>query len=320
MVPYLILAVLLFSLELIYFMIARTYRIIDKPNERSSHSKPVVRGGGIIFSISLLLWYSYEGGIWPWMIIGVVAVASISFIDDATSLSPVVRMFIHGIAVLLMFYQIPLFDWPLWLVVIALIVCIGALNAFNFMDGINGITGVYALVSLLTFWYIDQYVIPFSEVSFILAALVSVIVFLFFNFRKRATCFAGDVGSITIAFVQIFLLLQLVHKTDNFIWVLFFLVFGIDSVATIVYRLQKKENIFKPHRTHLYQFMSNEFGMSHLIVSIIYGVIQLLVNVVILKYINDFNVFAFGFLIVCAATYVFIREQMLKKLQRKGLF
>jgi UDP-GlcNAc:undecaprenyl-phosphate GlcNAc-1-phosphate transferase len=320
MVQYLILAVLLFAIELIYFRIAIQFNIIDKPNERSSHTNPVVRGGGIIFSIALMIWYLYEGGEWPWLMTGVLMVAVISFVDDVTSLRPWVRMLFHVAAVLPMFYQIPLFDWPLWLIMMALIICIGTLNAFNFMDGINGITGIYALVSLLTFWYIDHYVVRFSMQSFIITGWVAVLVFLFFNFRKKAKCFAGDVGSITIAFVLIFLLLQLIHETGNFAWALLFLVFGVDSVVTIVYRLRKKENIFKPHRTHLYQFMSNELKMPHLIVSVIYGAIQLLVNVLVVNYVKTFDLFVIGFIVISFASYLIIRERTLKRLQRPGLF
>jgi UDP-GlcNAc:undecaprenyl-phosphate GlcNAc-1-phosphate transferase len=320
MIPYLLLAVLLFIFELIYFRIAIHYRVIDKPNERSSHNKPVIRGGGIIFSVALLIWCIYEGAAWPWLIAGVIAVAVISFIDDVTSLAPWVRMLIHIIAVLLMFYQVPLFDWPVWLIVIASIVCIGTLNAFNFMDGINGITGIYALVSLFTFWYVDRYVIFFSSESFILTSIISIFIFLFFNFRKRARCFAGDVGSVTIAFVQIFILLQLIHQTGNFAWALLFLVFGIDSVVTIIYRLRRKENIFKAHRTHLYQYMTNELKMSHLMVSLIYGMIQLVVNVVVIYYMKSFDLFTFGFLMISFVSYLLVRESILKKLQRPGLF
>lgn len=283
MLPYIVLVVILFLLELFYFRLARKFNIIDKPNNRSSHVTPTIRGGGIIFFIASLIWFVYQDIQWPWMMAGLTLVALISFLDDLKPRPALLRFVIHAAAVLLIFYQVPLFDWSWWLIALALIVCIGAFSAFNFMDGINGITGIYALVTLTSFAYINTYLIDFTDPGLIYVMLLSVLVFLFFNFRTKAICFAGDVGSITLALVQIFLLLQLIHTTDNLYWVLIFLVFGLDSVITIVYRLRRKENIFKAHRTHLYQYLSNEWGISHMIVSGIYGVLQLIINVVLIS-------------------------------------
>lgn len=279
---FLLAGLILIAFELLYFRWARRLAIIDKPNERSSHLSPTIRGGGIIFFIAVLIWFVYTNFQSPWWVMGTSLVAFISFMDDLKPRAALLRFLTHTIGVLLMFYQVALFDWQWWLVLMALIVCIGALSAFNFMDGINGITGVYALVSLGTFAWINFYVIPFTAGSLIYVMILAVVIFLFFNFRKKAVCFAGDVGSISMAFVQIFFLLQLIHSTGYFYWVLVFLMFGLDAVITIVYRLKRRENIFKAHRTHLYQYLSNELGFSHLIVALIYGGIQLVINGVLL--------------------------------------
>lgn len=265
-----------------YFRVARNYQIVDRPNARSSHNKPVIRGGGIIFIIALLCWFVFEGFPWPWFMLGITAATVISFMDDVKSQPPLLRFLIHLTAFLLLFYAIHLFSWPIGLWLLALIVCIGALNAFNFMDGINGITGIYALVMLLTFGYIHEFVITFTSERFIITNILAVAVFLFFNFRKRAMCFAGDVGSVTMAFVLIFLLLQLIYATENLYWVLLFLIYGIDSVITIVYRLKRRENIFQPHRTHLYQHLCNEHKWPHRRASVLYGVAQAMMNMVLI--------------------------------------
>jgi UDP-N-acetylmuramyl pentapeptide phosphotransferase/UDP-N-acetylglucosamine-1-phosphate transferase len=101
------------------------------------------------------------------------------------------------------------------------------------------------------------------------------VVFLFFNFRKRAKCFAGDVGSVSIAFWVVTLLLLLIIKTQNLIWVGFLLVYGVDSVCTILHRIYLKQNIMEAHRLHFYQILANERGMQHRLVSIIYFTVQL---------------------------------------------
>lgn len=316
--PYLALTAILFIAELVYFRVAIRFRIIDKPNERSSHAKPVIRGGGIVIVIASWIWFLYQGGAWPWLMLGLTAVAIVSFVDDLVSQPAIVRFTVHMASVILIFYQLSLFHWPAALIVLAIIVCIGTLNAFNFMDGINGITGVYALVSLLTFLYIHYYLIPFTDASLVITTVIAVVVFLFFNFRKSARCFAGDVGSVTIAFVQIYLLLQLIEKTGNYAWALLFLVFGADSVVTILYRLKNKENIFKPHRTHLYQYLSNELKIPHLWVSTLYGTIQLAVNSIVIRHFKQFDFFVVFFLISYIIVYFAFREIILKHLHRPG--
>ncbi len=271
----------LVNMELIYFKIATKVGIVDRPNQRSSHTTPTIRGGGIIFFLATLLWFLYNGFQWPWMLMGIMAVALISFLDDLKPRPAYLRFFIHLIAVLLIFFQTGIYDWSWILVLLALIICIGALNAFNFMDGINGMTGLYAWVNLSCFYLIHQ-IVPFSDPLLLGTLIVSVFVFLFFNFRTRATCFAGDVGSITIALLQIFLLLQLIIVTDNFLWVIMFWVYGIDSVVTIVYRLKRRENIFKPHRTHLYQYLANEMKWPHRWVSLMYALLQGVLNIIVI--------------------------------------
>ena len=109
------------------------------------------------------------------------------------------------------------------------------------------------------------------------------IIFLFFNLRKRAKTFAGDVGSISLAFLLSWFLIALILKTGRIEYILLFAVYGIDSVVTILLRLARRENIFKPHRTHLYQLLCNEYKYSHIRVSLIYGIIQCVINVIVIQ-------------------------------------
>jgi len=264
-----------------YFMIADHFNIIDKPNQRSSHTIPVIRGGGVIFLFGILLWFFQNSFQLPWFVLACAIIAIISFIDDVSSLPARVRFPIQLFSVLLLFYQLTP-QWPIYFLIVAVIMCVGTINAFNFMDGINGITGVYALVTLCTFLYIDESMIKFSDSNLLTIEILSVLIFLFFNFRKRARCFAGDVGSVTIALILIFVLLQLIQTTNNFLWPLVFLVYGTDSIITIICRLKRKENIFKPHRTHLYQYLSNEYKIPHLVVSTGYGIMQGVINLILI--------------------------------------
>ena len=271
---YLLILVLLFLAELFYFRIADKCNIIDKPNERSSHTRITLRGRGIIFYLSALTFFLTNQFEYPWFIL---ALTLISFIDDIRSTSQGLRLVFHFTAMALMFYQWGLFSLPWWTLLVALIVCTGIINAYNFMDGINGITGGYSLVILISLAYVNAEVIFFTEQSFIYTMICSVLVFDFFNFRKRAKCFAGDVGSVSIAFVVLFLIGSLILQTKDFSWLVMLTVYGADSVLTIIHRLLLHENIGLPHRKHLYQIMVNELRIPHVVVSLVYMIVQIVI-------------------------------------------
>lgn len=317
LLSYSIITIVLLAAGLVYFRIADKYNIVDNPNNRSSHTGTIIRGGGIIFFIALLCWFVSAGVWWPFFMAGAALVATISFMDDIKPQRSSVRFTVHLVAILLLFYQASVYDWPAWLLIIAAIVCIGTINAFNFMDGINGMTGIYALINLGSFLYINQYVVPFSDIQLMVITGISVLIFLFFNFRRKAKCFAGDVGSVTLAFLQIFLLIQLIHTTGNYYWVIIFLVYGIDSCITIVYRLLKKENIFHAHRTHLYQYLGNELKWPHRVVSLLYGIIQLVLNVILIVFLPDSPFVPLLSAILFVVLYLVVRMQVTKTVKRK---
>ncbi|WP_195661113.1 MULTISPECIES: glycosyltransferase family 4 protein [Bacteroides] len=274
---YLIVLVLLFLAELFYFYIADKYNIIDKPNERSSHARITLRGGGIIFYFGVLAYFLTNHFEYSWFMLALTLVTLISFIDDIRSTSQALRLVFHFSAMGLMFYQWGLFSLPWWTILVALIICTGIINAYNFMDGINGITGGYSLIILGTLAFINHSVVSFVEPDLIYTMLCAVLVFNFFNFRKRAKCFAGDVGAVSIAFTILFLIGRLIIQTGDFSWIVLLVVYGIDSVLTIVHRLMLHENIGLPHRKHMYQIMANELRMPHVVVALIYMMMQAIV-------------------------------------------
>ena len=295
---YLIILVLLFLAELFYFRIADKYNIIDKPNERSSHTRITLRGGGIIFYFGALAYFLTNQWEYPWFILALTLITFISFVDDIRSISQGLRLMLHFSAMALMFYQWGLFTLPWWWIIVALIVCTGIINAYNFMDGINGITGGYSLVILAALAYINTEITQFVEPALIYTVLCSVLVFCFFNFRKKAKCFAGDVGSVSIAFILLFLIGKLILKTEDFSWIILLAVYGVDSVLTIVHRLMLHENIGLPHRKHMYQLMANELKIPHVEVSLVYMFTQ---AVIVIGYIYCRN---WGYLYLLCAIWV----------------
>lgn len=310
----------LWALMLLYFKIAIRFGIIDKPNHRSSHQEPTVRGGGIIILFALLIWFFWSGFQIPWFFFGALIIALVSFADDILTLPAAFRTAVQVLAFALMGWQTGLYALPLILVGVIIVIGIGTINAFNFMDGINGITGVYALVNLVTFFLIQHFVINYTNDSLILFMGIGVCVFLIFNFRKKARCFAGDVGSVLLAFIQLFFVMQLILKTGNYGWILIFLVYGVDSVVTIVYRIRNRENIFEAHRSHLYQYLSNELGISHLRVSLLYGALQVAINLILIRNLMTVPVWIVLIgVIITGIIYVGIREWVLNKIGKEGL-
>ena len=301
---YLAIAILLLLAELVYFSIADHFNIIDKPNERSSHTRIVLRGGGIIFLIGVWIWaiwqwfgmpdeVGHDG--YPWFLVAVTLAAGVSFIDDVHSLPDSVRLVVQFLAMGLMFYQLDMIHASLWwAVILALIVCVGATNIYNFMDGINGITAGYSLAVLIPLLLLNEMpgqaghdvitagndVSGFVATSFLVVTILSVLVFSYFNFRpkNKAKCFAGDVGSVGIAFILLFLIGSLIMKTGDITWLVFLIVYGVDGCCTIVHRIMLHEHLGEAHRKHAYQIMANELGMSHVVVSLIYMGIQLVIS------------------------------------------
>lgn len=265
-----------FLLELAYFHVALKLNIVDRPNERSSHQRVTLRGGGVIFYLGGLVYILFFGLNDPWFRVGLTLIAGISMVDDVQPVSSKVRLVFHFAAMLLLFAQWELFgSYPWWYIPIALVFCTGIINAYNFMDGINGITGGYSLAVLGLLTYVNGFVVPFMDADFLYVSLISVLVFNFFNFRTRARCFAGDVGSVSMAFIVLYVLGTLILKTGDLSWIVFLAVYGVDSVLTIVHRLMLKENIFDPHRKHAYQIMANELKIPHVVVSTVYAVLQI---------------------------------------------
>ena len=296
---YLFIIFALFLLELVYFKIADRYNIVDKPNHRSAHTEITLRGGGIIFWFAALLYFAQHIENNYFFFAGISLVSLVSFWDDIQSLSNKIRISVHFLAISLIFYDLGVFESVHVIgVLVAYILAIGLINAYNFMDGINGITGLYTLVVMGSLLYVNQKIKVFIDADFIQYAMMASLVFLFFNFRKKAKCFAGDVGSIAIAFWVIYLVLKLILVTNSLVWLLFLAVYGVETVCTILHRLYLKENIFEAHRLHLYQVLSNEYKMQHRWVAAFYGIAQVVISVlVVVLYQKVSDILLFGLVI-----------------------
>ena len=310
-----IILVILLALEMVYFKIADQCNIIDKPNERSSHSTIVLRGGGIIFLIGVWVWSAFFGFQYPWFLVGLTLVAGVSFVDDIHSLPDSVRLVAQFTAAAMAFYQLGILHWSMWwIILLELIVYVGATNVINFMDGINGITAGYSLAVLIPLALVNMNG-AFIKQSLIISTILALLVFCTFNFRPKgkAKCFAGDVGSIGIAFIMLFLLGNVIIKTGDITWLIFLLVYGVDGCLTIVHRIMLHEDLGEAHRKHAYQIMANELKIGHVKVTSLYMVMQLVISFGFIYFCPN-TMFAhwlylIGTLVVLAITYILFMKK-----------
>ena len=293
MIEYSLLLLLLLACELVYFKIAGSCGIIAGPLARSSHSGKVLSGGGVIFTLGIWLWSARclacgEPVLW-WFLAGLTLSAGISLVDDIRSLPNSVRLVAQFVAMGLMFCQLDILHYVAWWGIVAsLIVCVGAANIYNFMDGINGMTAGYSLSVLVPLFLLNRFRVEpavtegFVSESLIVVTILATLVFSFFNFRPKgkAKCFAGDVGSVGMAFILLFMIGSLIVKTGDVTWLTFLIVYGVDGCLTICHRIMLHEHLGEAHRKHMYQLMSNELGMSHVVVSLIYMAVQMAISLV----------------------------------------
>ena len=283
-------------LMLFYFSLARNFNIVDQPNHRSSHSRPVILGAGVLFPSLLLIHFILTDFAFPFFISGLIIVSIISFYDDLKPLSNKLRLFCHLCGVSLMFYEAETLSFSPLIIIAVYVLAIGTINAYNFMDGINGLTVSYSLVTTTSLYYINEKLVSFINSEWLLVCMIALSVTSFFNFRRDAKCFVGDIGSVSMAYIIIFFIILLIVKTQDLKYIALLLVYGLDSVTTIIFRIIRNENIFEAHRSHFYQYLSNILQWPHLAVSMLYAVVQMTINTFILGY--SFSSITFIILVV----------------------
>ncbi len=269
------------AIEWIYYAIARTYQ--------RDQSSPVV-GGGFIYWMSIVILYCTLYLVVPWKdkvwVIGLTLLAFTCWYDDIRPLPVMPRIIIQLLAVASLICQLCCLHscaWPWWVVILGAILAIWQLNAWNFMDGINGITGTMAIavaIPLIVCAPISIKDETFLNLAIGLIVICASLAFLIFNFRNKAKCFAGDVGSVSIAFILMFLWGNILVVNHNWWTIVFFAVYLVDAGLTLLLRVLKHENVFRPHRKHAYQQLVYRYGWNPLIVSTLYALIQLGLSII----------------------------------------
>ncbi len=298
------------------------HKFFDIPNERSSHTEPTPRGGGVIIVLVCLpafLILSILSGqpiIWSYLV-GALIVSIVSLIDDVNTISPFWRFLCHGLAAGLVIWQVQGFDKlliPFYGIVqtgfvgniIAFLWIVWLINAYNFMDGIDGIAASQAVTAGIG-WLLIVILYNFDQIGLYGGVVAfSALGFLFHNWQP-AKIFMGDVGSAFLGFT--FAVFPLLNRErienqvlDGYLpWIAGFLVwfFVFDAVLTLIKRLLKGEKVWQAHREHIYQNLIIN-GMSHSAVTLIYTICAAIITVVLiiaLKNIRYFELIVFPIVI-----------------------
>ena len=233
---------ILLIFQLIFYIVAKKYNIVDRPNQRSSHHRQTVIGAGIVFPFAFFLWLSFYGLSFHYFVIGLILISITSFIDDIFNINQFFRFSVHFCACFLLLHEVGFMSGSIFVLLFSFILITGWINAYNFMDGINGMTALYSVVLFITFYllYIQN---GFIDINLIKIMLFSLVIFSWFNLRKEALMFSGDVGAISLSYIIAFIFLFFIKENNNWNYILFFSVYGVESVLTIIERIMKKENI-----------------------------------------------------------------------------
>lgn len=274
---------------------AQRHQIIDVPNERSSHARPIPSGGGLaiaVISIVGLMAYWLFNPIWPWpkllaYMAGAGLVSIVSWLDGLQTLSNRIRFAAHSLAAIMAIFgfgcwdivSVPFFgqlDLGLVGLPLTFLWIVGLTNAYNFMDGIDGIAGVQAVVAGFG-WALLGHIEELPFVGFWGALLAAASLGFLFHNWPPARIFMGDIGSAFLGYS--FACLAVIGSQADPIMclagVLLVWPFVFDTVFTFFRRLKNGEDVFTAHRSHLYQRLVIS-GLSHRTVTLLYGGLDVL--------------------------------------------
>lgn len=248
------------------------HQILDIPNERSSHSVPTPRGGGLAIVITwfigitiLYILHFLDKQLYFALLSGIL-LAIVSVIDDLSDLKPVIRLGIQTLTALLAFiflnginpvefsgYEL---SSKILLYPIAIVGIVWFINLYNFLDGIDGYASLEAI-------FISLFLYVFTGNNICLILIVSTIGFLFWNWPK-AKIFMGDIGSTQLGYILIVLGIYFHNQGQLSIihWLMLSSLFWFDATITLFRRWKNKEKLTLAHRKHVYQ-RAVQSGLSH---------------------------------------------------------
>jgi len=274
------------------------FRLLDIPNERSSHAVPTPRTGGIAILLGVVAGVAAAGSLASnparALLLGAVTLGAVSLYDDRRTLPRHSRLLAQIIVAVVVLYttrltvqtiELPFMgtiDLGALAIPIAVFWIIGVTNAYNFMDGINGIASFEAVICSVTLGIL---LVSGGDLpGTVLAVAIAGAAAGFLPWNLGGSIFMGDVGSAGLGFLLSFLVLRTSRVAPSVAAILPLAPFLFDAGVTIVTRAVKGERFFStPHRSHFYQRLVAS-GQSHVTVSLIYATLALLSSLLALAY------------------------------------
>lgn len=256
----------------VFYSLAQGTRLMDTPNERSMHIKPVVRGGGVIFiglslcSIPVLSWLTLTSASSAIVLFSALfGIAVISFCDDIYNLSAKKRFIVQILVSILIaiYFKPPYLDLAFFkidnnylLIPFLIIALLWSINHTNFMDGIDAFCAIQAISVLSMYVFIMNFLASdsFFLQQFCMVIILSLLGFLVFNYPP-ARLFMGDVGSASLGMIlfSIAIICQQQLEIPLAYWFLVNGIFIFDATLTLIRRILNGEKWYTGHRKHAYQ-------------------------------------------------------------------
>lgn len=292
--------------SLIYFKLAKKFKIFAIVNNRSLHKKPTITGAGIVFGFCVLLLLIYSliinkntfENYFTILVFLLSFVASVfGWFDDRNDISAIKKLFFQIIissifTLIYLFLIMDVTNQILLYFILLLFLMLCSINCFNFMDGINGLAISLAIYIFLSLLIIDHKIILKYELLYIVASLL---VLLLLNIKKKL--FIGDSGSIALGFlIGSILINELIQKNINLLTISILLAYWVsDTVCTFFLRLVLVKKWYKGHRSHAYQNLARILN-SHNKVFVLINLINFLYLLPIAYLANiypDFSIYFF---------------------------
>lgn len=248
----------------------------DIPGPRSSHSRPTVRGGGVVF-VSVYLLFTYVAtniqlipALHDWSLVAVGVMMLVGMLDDLYGLPVLSRLVAQTSVAFLLSYPVLAYSAEsTWLLIPLIFAVVWFINLYNFMDGIDGIAALQAIsvaTVMLGLCYWQGHEGPALVFGLLGAVMLG---FLFWNFPKSRV-FMGDAGSGALGTVFVVLMVFVSWHSVTLLWacLLMMSVFILDASWTLVVRLFTGQKIWTAHKLHAYQILSRRW-QSHSKVSLL---------------------------------------------------
>ena len=290
--------------------LASRYGFLDMPTGRSSHEKPIPKGGGIGI-LGAFVFSGFAYGIptrvmWP-----TIAISLLSLADDWQDLAPAFRLLMQFLAAGVLVF---LSHWSWWAVLPACLFIVGTANFYNFMDGINGLAAMTGIAGFLLLGsYGVVYGMPKSYSMLCFSIALACLGFLPMNI-PRARVFMGDVGSVLLGYLFAFFVLSFSRNFAEFVLLASFLFpFYADVLLCLFERLRQGHPLMQAHRSHLYQILANEYGIAHWKIALAYVIVQCSVALCSWLFIRYSLLVFFCWLAFCSFLFVAVNNRVKSK-------